>query len=56
MVVVQSRRPILVVTRSLARAVALAGLRCGFTRASREESAMLARGSVPYPIPEHITQ
>ncbi len=51
-----ARFPNLVVTRTLSKAFALAGIRCGFTLASPEVIAMLAKVIAPYPIPEPIAQ
>ena len=48
--------PNLVVTRTLSKAFALAGIRCGFTLANAEVIAMLAKVIAPYPIPEPIAQ
>ncbi|MFS1165649.1 histidinol-phosphate transaminase, partial [Aeromonas salmonicida] len=51
-----ARFPNLVVTRTLSKAFALAGIRCGFTLASTEIIAMLAKVIAPYPIPDPIAQ
>lgn len=51
-----TRFPNLVVTRTLSKAFALAGIRCGFTLAGPEVIAMLAKVIAPYPIPEPIAQ
>ncbi|MGY2437590.1 aminotransferase class I/II-fold pyridoxal phosphate-dependent enzyme, partial [Escherichia coli] len=51
-----ARFPNLVVTRTLSKAFALAGIRCGFTLASPEIIAMLAKVIAPYPIPDPIAQ
>ncbi|HAU4905957.1 TPA: histidinol-phosphate transaminase [Aeromonas hydrophila] len=51
-----ARFPNLVVTRTLSKAFALAGIRCGFTLANPEVIAMLAKVIAPYPIPEPIAQ
>ncbi|MCY9836032.1 histidinol-phosphate transaminase [Aeromonas media] len=48
--------PNLVVTRTLSKAFALAGIRCGFTLGDPEIIAMLAKVIAPYPIPEPIAQ
>ena len=48
--------PNLVVTRTLSKAFALAGIRCGFTLGDPEVIAMLAKVIAPYPIPEPIAQ
>ncbi len=48
--------PNLVVTRTLSKAFALAGIRCGFTLGNPEVIAMLAKVIAPYPIPEPIAQ
>lgn len=56
MVDLLARFPNLVVTRTLSKAFALAGIRCGFTLASPEVIAMLAKVIAPYPIPEPIAQ
>ena len=51
-----ARFPNLVVTRTLSKAFALAGIRCGFTLGHPEVIAMLAKVIAPYPIPEPIAQ
>ena len=48
--------PNLVVTRTLSKAFALAGIRCGFTLGNPEVIAMLTKVIAPYPIPEPIAQ
>ena len=48
--------PNLVVTRTLSKAFALAGIRCGFTLGDPEVIAMLTKVIAPYPIPEPIAQ
>ena len=48
--------PNLVVTRTLSKAFALAGIRCGFTLGDPEVIAMLAKVIAPYPIPEPVAQ
>lgn len=48
--------PNLVVTRTLSKAFALAGIRCGFTLGDPEVIAMLAKVIAPYPIPDPIAQ
>ena len=44
------------VTRTLSKAFALAGIRCGFTLGDPEVIAMLAKVIAPYPIPDPIAQ
>ncbi|MDO2948016.1 histidinol-phosphate transaminase [Aeromonas simiae] len=51
-----ARYPNLVVTRTLSKAFALAGIRCGFTLASQEVIGMLAKVIAPYPIPDPVAQ
>ncbi len=51
MVDLLARFPNLVVTRTLSKAFALAGIRCGFTLASPEVIAMLAKVIAPIPSP-----
>lgn len=48
--------PNLVVLRTLSKAFALAGLRCGFTLASPEIIGALMKVIAPYPIPEPVAQ
>ncbi|MGB1261710.1 MAG: histidinol-phosphate transaminase [Cognaticolwellia sp.] len=45
-----ARYPQLVVLRTLSKAFALAGLRCGFTLANKDIIAMLSKVIAPYPI------
>ena len=51
-----ARFPNLVVTRTLSKAFALAGIRCGFTLATPEIISLLAKVIAPYPIPDPIAQ
>ncbi|MCS3455897.1 histidinol-phosphate aminotransferase [Aeromonas sp. BIGb0405] len=51
-----ARFPNLVVTRTLSKAFALAGIRCGFTLASPQVIALLAKVIAPYPIPDPVAQ
>lgn len=46
--------PNLVVTRTLSKAFALAGLRCGFTLASEAIIQMLSKVIAPYPVPAPV--
>ncbi|PCI63194.1 MAG: histidinol-phosphate transaminase [Gammaproteobacteria bacterium] len=48
--------PNLVVLRTLSKAFALAGLRCGFTLASREIITLLAKVIAPYPISAPVAE
>lgn len=48
--------PNLVVLRTLSKAFALAGLRCGFTIANEEIIQALLKVIAPYPIPEPVAQ
>lgn len=48
------RYPNLVVTRTLSKAFALAGLRCGFTVADPEVIALMMKVIAPYPVPRPI--
>jgi histidinol-phosphate aminotransferase len=48
--------PHLVILRTLSKAFALAGLRCGFTLASAEIIGTLLKVIAPYPIPEPVAQ
>ena len=48
--------PNLVVLRTLSKAFALAGLRCGFTIASEAIIQSLLKVIAPYPIPEPVAQ
>ncbi|GAA0860119.1 histidinol-phosphate transaminase [Aliiglaciecola litoralis] len=51
-----SRYPNLVILRTLSKAYALAGLRCGFTLASSPIIKALLKVIAPYPIPEPVAQ
>ncbi|WDE08307.1 histidinol-phosphate transaminase [Thalassomonas viridans] len=46
-----SKYPNLVIVRTLSKAFALAGLRCGFTLASSEIITLLSKVIAPYPVP-----
>ena len=48
--------PNLVILRTLSKAFALAGLRCGFTLAAPEIIAALMKVIAPYPVPEPVAQ
>jgi histidinol-phosphate aminotransferase len=48
--------PNLVVLRTLSKAFALAGLRCGFTLANRQIIHTLLKVIAPYPMPEPVAQ
>ena len=48
--------PNLVVLRTLSKAFALAGIRCGFTLASAEIIQALLKVIAPYPLPEPVAQ
>lgn len=48
--------PNLVVLRTLSKAFALAGLRCGFTLANEDVIQALLKVIAPYPIPEPVAQ
>lgn len=48
--------PNLVVLRTLSKAFALAGLRCGFTLASTEIITLLSKIIAPYPVPAPIAE
>lgn len=48
--------PNLVILRTLSKAFALAGLRCGFTLANRNVIDALMKVIAPYPIPEPVAQ
>lgn len=48
--------PHLVITRTLSKGFALAGLRCGFTLANAEVISLLLKVIAPYPIPEPVAQ
>ena len=51
-----SRYPNLVVLRTLSKAFALAGLRCGFTLANEPVIQALLKVIAPYPVPEPVAQ
>ena len=46
----------LIVLRTLSKAFALAGIRCGFTLADKEVIALLTKVIDPYPIPDPVAQ
>ena len=48
--------PNLVVLRTLSKAFALAGIRCGFTLANEPVIAQLSKVIAPYPVPEPVAQ
>lgn len=48
--------PNLVILRTLSKAFALAGLRCGFTLASSEIIQSIMKVIAPYPVPEPVAQ
>lgn len=48
--------PNLVVLRTLSKAFALAGIRCGFTLANEPVIQQLAKVIAPYPVPEPVAQ
>jgi histidinol-phosphate aminotransferase len=48
--------PNLVILRTLSKAFALAGLRCGFTLASSEVIQSIMKVIAPYPVPEPVAQ
>ena len=48
--------PNLVITRTLSKGFALAGLRCGFTIANAEVISLLLKVIAPYPIAEPVAQ
>ncbi len=48
--------PNLVILRTLSKAFALAGIRCGFTLAQADTIAMLQKVIAPYPIPAPVEQ
>ncbi|MEW9799144.1 histidinol-phosphate transaminase [Alteromonas sp. CYL-A6] len=50
------RYPNLVILRTLSKAFALAGLRCGFTLAQPEVISALLKVIAPYPIPDPVAQ
>lgn len=56
MVTLLAQYPNLVVTRTLSKGFALAGLRCGFTLANPEVIGLLLKVIAPYPIPEPVAQ
>ena len=51
-----SQYPNLVITRTLSKGFALAGLRCGFTLANAEVINLLLKVIAPYPIAEPVAQ
>ncbi|MCM2679421.1 histidinol-phosphate transaminase [Echinimonas agarilytica] len=51
-----SQYPNLVVLRTLSKAFALAGIRCGFTLANAPVIQQLAKVIAPYPVPEPVAQ
>ena len=51
-----AKYPHLVILRTLSKAFALAGLRCGFTLASEAVITTLLKVIAPYPIPEPVAQ
>lgn len=51
-----SEFPNLVVLRTLSKAFALAGIRCGFTLANEAVIQQLAKVIAPYPVPEPVAQ
>lgn len=51
-----NKYPHLVILRTLSKAFALAGLRCGFTLASSEIIAMLSKVIAPYPISAPVAE
>jgi len=51
-----SEYPHLVITRTLSKGFALAGLRCGFTLGNAEVISLLLKVIAPYPIPEPVAQ
>ena len=56
MVALLAQYPNLVVTRTLSKGFALAGLRCGFTLANPEVIGLLLKVIALYPIPEPVVQ
>ncbi|MCW8327520.1 histidinol-phosphate transaminase [Photobacterium sp. SDRW27] len=50
-----SQYPNLVILRTLSKAFALAGLRCGFTLANQEIIKLLLKVIAPYPVPVPVT-
>ncbi|GAA5219305.1 histidinol-phosphate transaminase [Corallincola platygyrae] len=48
--------PNLVILRTLSKAFGLAGLRCGFTLASKDIIQQLSKVIAPYPVPEPVAQ
>lgn len=56
MVALLAQYPNLVVTRTLSKGFALAGLRCGFTLANPAVIGLLLKVIAPYPIPEPVAQ
>lgn len=51
-----SQYPNLIVLRTLSKAFALAGLRCGFTIANSEVITLIAKVIAPYPVPAPIAE
>lgn len=51
-----AEHPNLVILRTLSKGFALAGLRCGFTLASRDIIQALLKVIAPYPVPEPVAQ
>lgn len=51
-----ANNPHLVILRTLSKAFALAGIRCGFTLASPEIIKVLLKVIAPYPIPDPVAQ
>ncbi|MEW6981843.1 histidinol-phosphate transaminase [Colwelliaceae bacterium 6471] len=49
-----SKYPNLIVLRTLSKAFALAGLRCGFTLANSDTIVMLSKVIAPYPVPAPV--
>ena len=51
-----SKYPHLVILRTLSKAFALAGIRCGFTLSSPQIQQMLMKVIAPYPVPAPVSQ
>ncbi len=51
-----AKYPNLVILRTLSKAFALAGIRCGFTLANQPVIAALMKVIAPYPVPEPVAQ
>ena len=51
-----AKYPNLVILRTLSKAFALAGIRCGFTLANPEIISLMAKVIDPYPIPDPVAQ